>query len=147
MKIDDNVGLNLGILLDILKHLPETDFIMGHVLNESFPIRKQCNKKWYLPEEIYKKDTFPAYAEGPAYIITQAAAKEILKVCPNVNNTLHLEDVVFTGLCRERANIAIKHDGRFCQKYNLSNKYCATRHRRLTNLDEKQRALYKLKNV
>ena len=147
MKIDDNVGLNLGILLGILKHSPETDFIMGHVLNESVPIRKQCDKKWYLSEEIYDKDTFPTYAEGPAYILTQNAAREILKVCPNVNNRFHLEDVMFTGLCRKRANITIKHDERFCQNYNLSKDNCATRHKRLTDLEEKQKAISRLKLI
>ena len=144
LKIDDNVGLNLRVLLDVLNDIPETEFILGHVLNESAPMRGECYKKWYLPEDIYHKPTFPPYTTGPAYILTHNAAKQILSVCSDINEKLHLEDVFFTGICREKANVAIKDDARFCQRYVSSEQVCATKHRRLTTFEEKLKALRQL---
>ena len=145
MKIDDNVHLRLSILFDILAVAPLSDFILGHVFINAKPFRGKCENKFFIPIEEYSSESFPTYTAGGAYLMTYNASVKILNVCPTTESQLHLEDVLFTGICREKAGVPVKNDDRICQK-ELGT-HCATEHRQMFSYQKKQSLLRQLENL
>jgi Galactosyltransferase len=69
LKIDDDVMLNTENLYKYLKDedVPSDAIIGG--LGSSVRPHRDRESKWYTPYWLYGESTFPAYIDGPAYLI------------------------------------------------------------------------------
>ena len=131
LKIDDNVRLHLQLLLQRLWQYENTNIIIGHILRHFPPVRNESSK-WYVSEETYPNQTYPSYAAGPAYIISDVAARNILRVCGAIKTPFYIEDVFVTGMCRVKAGIGFIHDKYICYEEHNKDILCAVEHRRET---------------
>lgn len=99
LKTDDDMLINLRALLQELKtdkYKLSQPLIIGRIQEGSMPYRDRSSK-WYLPHWLYEETTFPTFASGIGYIMTQKAVSELYS---NALDTplLPLEDVFLTGV-------------------------------------------------
>lgn len=103
MKLDDDVVVNIGNLTGFLESFaPSVNYLGGIVQAGSIPFRNPQDK-WYTPEELYPKATYPPYLEGKIYIMSMDVAKKIY----DHTQTLQIfpwEDV-FIGICAKQLSI------------------------------------------
>ena len=137
LKVDDNVHVNLPLLLRKVHTYDKTGLlensIFGHVKSKSHPIRRYSNPKWRVPKNVYPDYKYPAYTDGPAYLMSGTTALKLLPACKSIP-VIHIEDVYITGLCRLSAKVYIRKEYNFCQGIHFSNRHhlpqrCATEHR------------------
>ena len=110
LKADDDVYVNLAFLVRILNkkslEFPNKPFIVGCVIENAYPIRN-ISDKWYISWDEYPEVPYPRYLNGGCgYAMTGSAAFAIRHVIPKVP-FLKMEDVYVTGLCAEKANVAV----------------------------------------
>ncbi|XP_078582023.1 beta-1,3-galactosyltransferase 5-like [Branchiostoma floridae x Branchiostoma japonicum] len=110
MKADDDAFVNIFNLVRLLRSKMPKEFVTGHVYTEAKPDRRP-EKRWYLSEEEYPRETFPKYPCGFVYVMSYDVTGLIYEVSLTLKY-LFLEDV-FLGLCLERLNLQPAHDGRF----------------------------------
>lgn len=99
LKTDDDMLINIQALLHELKnnrYKPSQRLIIGRIQEGSIPYRDRSSK-WYLPYWLYGATSFPTFASGTGYVMTQKAVSEVYY---NALDTplLPLEDVFLTGL-------------------------------------------------
>ena len=58
----------------------------------------------YVSRDIFPADHFPSYANGPTYLLSAQAVSSILSHAKEVQ-AFWLEDVLYTGVIAERAEI------------------------------------------
>lgn len=94
---------------------PINNTILGYCwLSGSRPTR---DKKFisYISEKVWPDSKYPPYCNGSGYLMTGDVPEKLLKAIPGGPDNWqwaykmdHLEDVVFTGYLRQRANVNIK---------------------------------------
>lgn len=99
LKTDDDMLINVRALLQELensKYRLSQPLIIGRIQEGSRPYRDRSSK-WYLPHWLYEETTFPTFASGTGYVMTQKAVSELYS---NALDTplLPLEDVFLTGV-------------------------------------------------
>ena len=106
MKLDDDVYLNMGLLDEMRRNYGNTHTLLCH---RNFPVRTFAKHKtlWSLTSEEYPYYFFPAYCNGPMYLLHQSVAKYIIHVSPN-KPFLKFEDV-YIGLCLASSPFSIGH--------------------------------------
>ncbi|KAH7710976.1 Glycosyl transferase [Aphelenchoides avenae] len=67
------------------------------------PYRDESHQ-WYVPKEVYDKDEWPAYFDGPTYLMTTEAVESILAHTAEVN-AFRIEDILFTGVLAQEAGV------------------------------------------
>ncbi|KAK5639684.1 hypothetical protein RI129_012176 [Pyrocoelia pectoralis] len=97
LKSDDDVFINVPRLLKFISNNKSKErAIYGRINKNSKPIRyKQA--KHYISHEEYKPRAFPAYANGPAYLIPGHLVEELYYSSLN-HKIIRLEDVFLTGI-------------------------------------------------
>ena len=102
------------------------------------PVRPEDKNgdKYGVPDEIYPKNFYPPFCSGTCYVISSTYAKNIYRTAALTNpDKFHLEDVLFTGILRVKADIDIPKEVKgICQHHfkitkteeirNLVLKYC-----------------------
>ncbi|KAJ0244405.1 Hydroxyproline O-galactosyltransferase GALT3 [Hirschfeldia incana] len=78
MKTDDDAFIRIDELLLSLKDKPSSALLYGLISFDSSPDREQ-GSKWYICKEEWPLDSYPPWAHGPGYIITQDIAKFVVK--------------------------------------------------------------------
>ncbi|KAF2542555.1 hypothetical protein F2Q68_00033134 [Brassica cretica] len=78
MKTDDDAFVRIDELLMSLKEKPSNALLYGLISFDSSPDREQ-GSKWYIRKEEWPLDSYPPWAHGPGYIITQDIAKFVVK--------------------------------------------------------------------
>ena len=119
LKADDDVYVNLALLVKTLdeksSELSGKPFVIGYVIEKSWPIRDPSNK-WFTSWEDYPDQPYPRYANGGCgYAMTGSAAFAIRHAVAKVN-FLKMEDVYITGVCAQQAGVPVLHDARFTKK-------------------------------
>ena len=77
-------------------------------------------EKWSVSKEVYPETFYPPYCSGSCHAISSNYAREIFKTASRTDpRNFHLEDVLFTGILRVKADIEIPTsvDG-ICTHYN-----------------------------
>jgi len=92
LKIDDDVFFNTEKLPQMLGL---GNVILGRLGESQKPHRDKENK-WYVPRWMYAAERFPAYIDGPAYIIPGSMVERIFETAMRVP-FFTLEDVFFSG--------------------------------------------------
>ena len=125
-KIDTDVKLNVSKLSHLLVQYPETP--EGYIIGFVFPkANVRRTGKWQLSESEYRPHQYPAYVNGPSYIISRNASTTLLNVARK-EPLVHIEDAFITGICRNKTNVKLIHSSQFCISKGASN--CATKHHR-----------------
>lgn len=96
MKVDADIFVNVFYLIRRLRSSPRQGFITGSVISDGRP-RRDSSSKWYLSEEQYPEDSFPAYVSGAGYVFSADLAARISWASRFVR-MIPLEDV-YVGLC------------------------------------------------
>ncbi|XP_023698886.1 beta-1,3-galactosyltransferase 1-like [Paramormyrops kingsleyae] len=108
-KVDTDMFLNVDLLVNKLLN-PQSaqakrDYITGAVVRGGIA-RRDHDSKWYMPEEVFSKDTYPCYVSGNAYVFSMDLPEKILRASNHVK-PVHLEDV-YLGMCLESLGISPK---------------------------------------
>lgn len=78
MKTDDDAFVRIDEVLSSLKGKTSSGLLYGHISFKSEPHRNKDNK-WYISNEEWAHSSFPPWAHGPGYIISQDIAKFIVQ--------------------------------------------------------------------
>ncbi|XP_070547541.1 uncharacterized protein [Ptychodera flava] len=85
----------------------ETNLVIGHVLQESRPIRNP-NSSFYTPKEIFPESRYPPYPEGRGFLFSSDVAYKAYVASLYVK-LFPWEDVYFGLLLRELAIVPHRH--------------------------------------
>ncbi|XP_071114807.1 beta-1,3-galactosyltransferase 1-like [Haliotis cracherodii] len=103
LKADDDMYINLPNLIKAL-HGPKRDmFIMGHLHDKGKPVRDK-RSKWFIPRNIYGRNSYPPFTVGVAYSMTTKAARR-LYVKAQTMSFFPMEDVFLTGIVASASGI------------------------------------------
>ncbi|KAI6180104.1 Beta-1,3-galactosyltransferase 5-like protein [Aphelenchoides besseyi] len=109
LKIDDDTAISLERLsywtkTEITKKINRHPrFLLCNVLLNKVPYRER-DFRWHVPIEEYPSNKFPEYCNGAIYLLTHEAVAEIYKQTVKVEK-IRLEDVLFTGIIGNLANV------------------------------------------
>ncbi|KAL2470229.1 putative beta-1 [Abeliophyllum distichum] len=78
MKTDDDAFVRIDEVLSSLRGKASSGLLYGHISFESEPHRNKDNK-WYISNEEWAHSSYPPWAHGPGYIISQDIAKFIVQ--------------------------------------------------------------------
>ncbi|CAH2054821.1 unnamed protein product [Thlaspi arvense] len=107
MKTDDDAFVRIDELLSSLEKKPSSALLYGLISFGSSPDREQ-GSKWYIRKELWRLDSYPPWAHGPGYIISQDIAKFVVKGHRQRDLSLFkLEDVAM-GIWIEQYNQSVK---------------------------------------
>ncbi|KAL8486075.1 hypothetical protein ACS0TY_022977 [Phlomoides rotata] len=93
MKMDDDAFVRVDEVLSILKGKTSNTLLYGHISFESAPHRDKDNK-WFISEEEWPHSSYPPWAHGPGYILSEDIARFIVQGHQDMELMLFkLEDV------------------------------------------------------
>lgn len=143
MKTNDDVFVNLPELVDFLqpyipaeedhvqKHMADylhvntadsdrpKGLVFGNRIQDATP-HNDPNKPGFLSPHFWPKHApFPEYAWGKGYVVSFDVMRRF-NICPKVLDLLPLEDVYFTGMCRQHFGLQLHHDDKFAQSQRLN---------------------------
>ncbi|XP_019358596.1 PREDICTED: UDP-GlcNAc:betaGal beta-1,3-N-acetylglucosaminyltransferase 7-like [Gavialis gangeticus] len=95
-KGDDDVFVSPRNFLEFLKDQKQEDLLVGDILYNARPIQKKENK-YYIPNTLYNKSTYPPYVVGGGFIVDGPLAKKLHKASETLE--LYPIDDVFLGMC------------------------------------------------
>uniref|UniRef100_A0AC35GD90 Hexosyltransferase n=1 Tax=Panagrolaimus sp. PS1159 TaxID=55785 RepID=A0AC35GD90_9BILA len=110
LKADDDSIANVERLLYWIEEEYNTiadkyngKVIFGYVMYFNSPPRNP-ESKWYIPKYAWPYTYLPSYCNGPSYITTSTAIKEILQQT-KFFYYITVEDALFTGILAEAAGV------------------------------------------
>lgn len=105
MKTDSDMFVNTEYLVHKLLR-PELktkkNYFTGNNMRGFGPNRNK-NSKWYMPPELYPKETYPTFCSGTGYVLSADLARKIYQASRSIPY-LHLEDV-YVGICLAKLRI------------------------------------------
>lgn len=96
MKIDSDTFLNLPKLVEKLESAPKTNYLTGLVEREAV-VQRYKGSKWFVPFEIYSRNTYYPYTLGLGYVFSLDLPKRLVEASQQVK-ALYIEDV-YLGMC------------------------------------------------
>uniref|UniRef100_A0A1J3F6J3 Putative beta-1,3-galactosyltransferase 16 n=1 Tax=Noccaea caerulescens TaxID=107243 RepID=A0A1J3F6J3_NOCCA len=78
MKTDDDAFVRVDELLSSLQEKPSSALLYGLISFDSSPDSEQ-GSKWYITKEEWPLESYPPWAHGPGYVISQDIAKFVVK--------------------------------------------------------------------
>ncbi|CAL5089091.1 unnamed protein product [Urochloa decumbens] len=116
MKCDDDTFVRLDSVVAEIKKVPSgRSLYMGSMNIQHKPLR---NGKWAVTYEEWPQEVYPAYANGPGYVLSSDIVKFIMSEFTKQGLTLFKMEDVSMGLWVERFNRTIPveyiHSSKFC---------------------------------
>ncbi|RVE63643.1 hypothetical protein OJAV_G00138320 [Oryzias javanicus] len=107
---DDDVFANTDNMVAYLQSLPDNNgskhLFAGDVIYHPRPIRNP-NSKYYIPVQVHKSNSYPAYCGGGGFLLSGYSATVIYKMSNSIP-LLPIDDV-YLAMCLERAGLYPKH--------------------------------------
>ncbi|XP_047999503.1 acetylgalactosaminyl-O-glycosyl-glycoprotein beta-1,3-N-acetylglucosaminyltransferase-like isoform X2 [Leguminivora glycinivorella] len=106
LKADDDTFVNVeGVLrfAEAPARRGAARAVWGKVWRAGRPVRN-ASSKFFVPAEEFPGAVYPAYANGPAYLVAGGAAGALLRAALG-SRWLRMEDVLVTGVAAERARV------------------------------------------
>lgn len=124
LKTDDDIFADIFQLVEVilveLLNSEKTYACQNMIGNK--PVRNPDNV-WYVSEDLYSEQQYPAFCSGSAYLIKTGVAEKIYSVC-NRQKFLWIDDVFVTGILRENYNSMINDsDNERLDILSLNNRY------------------------
>ena len=124
MKTDDDMWVNIPLILSTA--LPRfgkiLDEKLGGVCLKNEKPHRDPKSKYYIPETLYNKKTFPPFCSGTSYLTSLAVVRKINDVAENVP-FFPLEDV-YVGFCLEQLKLHVFKIAGFYHYNPLSRHLC-----------------------
>lgn len=120
LKVDDDIVFNLNRTHEFLTSISKKeDMLMGYILNNTIPKRNKQNK-WYVTNEEYPRNIYPAYLSGWYYIISPKIAYAIAQEAP-FHSQFWIDDIFVTGILSEYLGVKLKQlpSGYWLEYYEL----------------------------
>ncbi|XP_051130032.1 hydroxyproline O-galactosyltransferase GALT3 [Andrographis paniculata] len=121
MKMDDDAFLRIDELLSSLEGKAPDGRLYGQISFESAP-RREMDNKWFVSEEEWPRSSYPPWAHGPGYVISQDIARFIVKGHQEMNLMLFKLEDVAVGIWMEQFG---KNGKRRCEYVNDDRFYIA----------------------
>ncbi|XP_070531793.1 uncharacterized protein [Ptychodera flava] len=102
VKVDDDVFLHYGNLIEVLQHAPRTNFYMGDVRAYNFPYRS-IDSEWFTPAEAWPDKPYPIFTIGMVYIISIDLAPKLLEQSTKMP-AFKWEDI-YVGMLMNQLNV------------------------------------------
>ncbi|XP_073701040.1 beta-1,3-galactosyltransferase 2-like [Garra rufa] len=104
IKVDVDVLLNMNNLINMLVSLNPvpTNYMTGLVWYAS-PVMRNPFNKFFVPYDVYPKETFPPYPLGMCYIISLDLPQKFIEESRHIK-PIYIEDA-YLGMCLERLGI------------------------------------------
>ncbi|XP_071805343.1 beta-1,3-galactosyltransferase 2-like isoform X2 [Asterias amurensis] len=118
VKMDIDMFVNLYNLADRVDKAPVHNLAEGNLKDITEPIRNK-NSKWYTSRDMYPKDKYPPYLNGPAYLISSDLAGPIYKESFKVR-FLPWEDA-YIGIIMDRLHVEPKFNSKYETYLNYEN--------------------------
>jgi len=123
LKIDDDISFNVyrvmnyldNLLLESSNNLRKTMICKIH--RKAGVIRNPRNK-FYVSKELYPKDVYPDYCDGPAYIFTADLAEMFYK--RSLKTKMFVFEDVNIGMLAENLNVKFIDIDKYYDKYLLT---------------------------
>ncbi|CAA6653912.1 unnamed protein product [Spirodela intermedia] len=117
MKTDDDAFVRIDEVISSLRKSRRTGLLYGLISFDSNPHRDQ-ESKWFISEEEWPDDSYPPWAHGPGYIISQDIAEFVVNGHQGLSlQMFKLEDVAMGIWIEEFKNaggeVAYVNDDRF----------------------------------
>ena len=97
-KIDDDIFVHVPNILRVLSKIESNDVgLVGQCMYHPRPRRDWGVWKWRVSEKEYNGTIYPAYCNGPSYVLNMSVAQKIIRLSPNIP-FFRVEDV-YIGLC------------------------------------------------
>ncbi|XP_076585756.1 beta-1,3-galactosyltransferase 5-like [Chaetodon auriga] len=105
MKIDSDMFLNIDNLVIMLQMpgIPKQKYLTG-MLMWNRPVVRSKDSKWYVPVEMYPKNTYPTYTLGMGYIFSSDLPGKFVEVSKSIK-PFNIEDA-YIGTCMEKLGLA-----------------------------------------
>uniref|UniRef100_A0A8C6T985 Hexosyltransferase n=1 Tax=Neogobius melanostomus TaxID=47308 RepID=A0A8C6T985_9GOBI len=105
MKIDSDMFLNIGNLVDMLKkpQIPRANYLTGMIMWNR-PVIRSKNSKWYVPEEMYPEPQYPTYVLGAGYVFSNDLPARFVDISGTIK-PFNIEDA-YIGMCMKRLGLA-----------------------------------------
>ncbi len=83
MKVDDDSYVRIDTLLERMRAAPNSYLFMGAIENPGGGPHRNPRSPWFVTEEEWPSNTYPLWAHGAGYVISQvqALAMQILCKC------------------------------------------------------------------
>eukprot|EP00058_Branchiostoma_floridae_P022133 XP_002607623.1 hypothetical protein BRAFLDRAFT_123961 [Branchiostoma floridae] len=117
LKAESNTFVNIFSLVHYLKRLRGASarrLLLGWVYNDSVPVRdpEGEDSQWYVSMDDFPRDTYPAYAGGFAYVMSNDMPRLLYET--SLGTKYLFMDDIYVGICLEKLGIAPRHHGGFC---------------------------------
>ena len=103
LKADDDVFLNTNNLYNMVSQNTKADILIGYLFCDNNPIRTK-ESKWYVPESVYREETYPMHLNGPGYLMSSRTAEKLFRAARDVPLFVY-EDIYLTGIVARAAGI------------------------------------------
>ncbi|CAJ0598177.1 unnamed protein product [Cylicocyclus nassatus] len=104
LKIDSDTVILMDKIEPLLVN-STTKSMQCYAIIKSKPLRCVTDR-WYVPQSVYPAQYFPAYCNGPAYLLSPAALNAILQAAPK-EQVFEIEDAFFTGVLGGKVGVKI----------------------------------------
>lgn len=148
MKVDSDVWVNARRVVRFLHKRKRHDAVIGNCILRQHRPKRKGGWKWRVPWDQYNHTTYPAYCQGPSYLVPTEVAKAIVHVSPDIP-FLKLEDV-YIGICVRATGYQINHkrfykSGIKLHKHkNIDDVYCVTMYNLMTTHRSAPRTMEKV---
>ncbi|CAD5208596.1 unnamed protein product [Bursaphelenchus xylophilus] len=109
MKTDDDTVVDLNRMNHFIetnyneKYLKTPKMFLCSVYSGMKPHRDK-GSKYYVPPSLYEPEDYPSFCQGCTYMASSDGIRAVLEKTAETN-FLYLEDVLFTGIVAESANV------------------------------------------
>ena len=77
MQVDDDAYVRVERLLKKLEVAPQKQMFMGSIEDPGGGPNREVGHQWYVSEDDWPSDTYPPWAHGVGYVLTQDLVQEI----------------------------------------------------------------------
>ena len=117
LKTDDDVVVDIN---EILRNLHRFESGISGSLFIGAGVDRWQFRKWHMPIQYYPQPTYPAYLNGPAYIMTTGISDRLLQTIERYSGfILDIDDMFITGIIAESAGI-LRHPSDYIHAYSCS---------------------------
>ena len=104
MKIDSDMFLNVGNLVNMLLDRPRDCYMTG-LVETGAEVQRDPSSKWYLPADVLPSSVYPRYALGLGYVVSMDLPRKLVEASRHVR-PLYIEDV-HLGFCMKYLGIGL----------------------------------------